>query len=68
MNSKFKTSSDDSNKLKINKPLLPNVFVQMRWLLWRNFLGLYREPFCFKIQIAQTFVINQFKNKLEKCF
>jgi hypothetical protein len=33
-----------------------NTCFQIKWLLWRNLLGLIREPFSFKIQIAQTFV------------
>nr|APD26554.1 ATP-binding cassette transporter subfamily G-like1 protein [Brachionus koreanus] len=31
-----------------------NFFTQFSWLLWRNSLGIIREPFTFKIQVFQT--------------
>lgn len=30
----------------------------MRWLLWRNLVGIKRNPFAFKIQLIQTMVIS----------
>jgi hypothetical protein len=38
---------------------------QFLWVLWRNLLGLVREPFAFKIQIFQTIVILIFRIYIE---
>lgn len=32
--------------------------VQMKWLLWRNIIGMRRNPFALRIQLIQTVVIS----------
>nr|UOU03353.1 ATP-binding cassette subfamily G-like 2 [Brachionus rubens] len=35
-----------------------NFFTQLGWLLWRNSIGIMRDPFLFKIQIIQTLIVS----------
>ncbi|CAF0898548.1 unnamed protein product [Brachionus calyciflorus] len=35
-----------------------NFFTQLGWLLWRNSMGIIREPFTFKIQVFQTLIVS----------
>ena len=40
-----------------------NIFIQTKWLLWRNILATSRDPMATKIQITQvivTFFLNTF--------
>lgn len=39
-----------------------SIFTQILWLLWRNSLGLVRDPFSLRIQIGQNFVNHNYKN------
>ena len=44
--------------LIIFKSYKTNIFTQLSWLLWRNSLGIIREPAIFKVHLFQTMVVN----------
>ncbi|RNA38237.1 white-like isoform X1 [Brachionus plicatilis] len=60
-----KTLIDDKDQSRDNicsrflcKKYKTNFLTQLSWLLWRNSLGIIREPFTFKIQVFQTIIVS----------
>nr|QUF59467.1 ATP-binding cassette transporter Abcg-like2 [Brachionus angularis] len=56
VDSKFGNEHDKNLSGNENKLKKSNIF-QLKWLLWRNILGIIREPFTFKVQIIQTLIV-----------
>ncbi len=46
------------NSIFKNNLFKASFLTQMRWLLWRNIIGIIREPFNFLFQIIQTLVMS----------
>ncbi|RNA38851.1 white-like isoform X1, partial [Brachionus plicatilis] len=51
-------SSLNEKTLIVKKDQRTNFLTQLSWLLWRNSLGIIREPFTFKIQVFQTIIVS----------
>nr|QNH67901.1 ATP-binding cassette transporter subfamily G-like protein 2 [Brachionus rotundiformis] len=63
LNEKTLNDTNDSNRGNVCtrfmcKNYKTNFFIQLSWLLWRNSLGILREPFTFKIQVFQTIIVS----------